>query len=252
MISLTVNSAARFHCAPDWSWDTRAGISDYDVWTVLEGEGGLRSPERQFELQRGDCFLLRPHVRYFAWHNPDQPLRVIAVHFSPNGSLRLDLHRRILRIEFLTGLLERAVRSHTRGESASASLWMAGVLEEISHTDRRMRELSRTGRLGERLEELCEEIRERPDEQWTSAALARELNVSPQHLARLFRRHTGRSPQEFVIDARIGAAEAYLRGSSLPIKRIADILGYHDEFHFSNQFRSRTGLSPARFRADRS
>jgi AraC-like DNA-binding protein len=37
--------------------------------------------------------------------------------------------------------------------------------------------------------------------------------------------------------------------SSFSIGRIADLLGYSDIYHFSKQFKEKTGIPPSRFRA---
>jgi AraC-like DNA-binding protein len=51
-----------------------------------------------------------------------------------------------------------------------------------------------------------------------------------------------------MIRNRVEAAKSLLRDSDHPVKRIADILGYEDQFFFSRQFHKEVGFSPADFR----
>jgi AraC-like DNA-binding protein len=241
--ALRINSAARFKCAPDWSWDTEAGFPDYDLWTVLEGRGTLRCGKRVYELSRGATFLLSPRTRYVASHDPTEPISVIAVHFDARPAPDLALHRRIVPTEFLAGVLERLLSAHVRGRDSQAAFWLQAALAEANAGDEVQMQSGRA-----QIREIAAQIRERPGDQWVSAGLADRVSLSTQHFSRLFKRETGASPGTFVIQARVAAAKAYLRGSSLSIKRIAAILGYHDEFHFSNQFARHTGTRPSTYR----
>jgi AraC-like DNA-binding protein len=65
---------------------------------------------------------------------------------------------------------------------------------------------------------------------------------------RRFKQHTGRSPQQFVIDTRMQAAHFLLLDSNLSISQIALRLGYVDVYFFSRQFKQHHGIGPAAFR----
>lgn len=243
---LQINSAARFHCSPDWSWDT-AGVEfvDRDLWVVLSGTGELVRGHEHFPLTRGDAFVLDGTRRVQASHRREDPLTVVAVHFSGGGPLPLHVH--IAPIGFLAGILDRLLRCRLRADHATAHRWLQAALDEVRAE---ASVVPRSGR--EAVAALADRIREQPGDDWRVAVLAETVGVTPQHLARLFHEYTGRSPKEYVLDARVEAARAYLRGSSLPVKRIASELGFHDEFHFSRTFRARVGESPAAYRRDRS
>lgn len=63
----------------------------------------------------------------------------------------------------------------------------------------------------------------------------------------LFWQHLRNSPLLFFIGLKIDAAKAVLMHSTLSIKRIGTEVGYKDQFHFSAQFKRRTGKSPRAF-----
>ena len=46
------------------------------------------------------------------------------------------------------------------------------------------------------------------------------------------------------------AAKKLLRSTYLPVKAIAEQVGYPDPLHFSKSFKSATGQSPAQYRAE--
>lgn len=60
-----------------------------------------------------------------------------------------------------------------------------------------------------------EAVAERPAADWTAEALAAVAHVTPRHLARLFRLHTGLAPQDYVAQVRLALArQARQRGAT--------------------------------------
>jgi len=82
------------------------------------------------------------------------------------------------------------------------------------------------------------------------ADIAAAVSLSPRNLIRIFRTHLRESPRSFLIGLKMNAAKAMLMHSALNIKQIGLELGYEDQFHFSSQFKLRTGRSPRAFRLD--
>jgi len=79
-------------------------------------------------------------------------------------------------------------------------------------------------------------------------AIAAAAGLSVRHCIRLFREHLRDSPLSFFISLKMNAAKAMLMHSALSIKQIGVEVGYDDQFHFSAQFKQRTGQSPRAFR----
>ena len=67
-------------------------------------------------------------------------------------------------------------------------------------------------------------------------------------LMRLFQRHFGVSPLEYRNKLRMEAAGRLVAHSTLPMKEIAERLGYRSPLYFSTAFRRTFGLSPSRYR----
>jgi AraC-like DNA-binding protein len=78
--------------------------------------------------------------------------------------------------------------------------------------------------------------------------LANEAGMSGRTFRRRFAAALGTSPRSCAIACRIGHAKQMLGATELPIKTIAQQLGYRDVFFFSRQFTRFTGISPAAYR----
>ncbi|MBQ9773776.1 MAG: AraC family transcriptional regulator [Clostridia bacterium] len=78
--------------------------------------------------------------------------------------------------------------------------------------------------------------------------LSQKLHISKSNVIRLFKKHYGVTPYEYLLSAKIEAAKILLSTTSLPIKEIADRLCISDEHYFSTLFLRRTGMRPREYR----
>jgi YesN/AraC family two-component response regulator len=82
----------------------------------------------------------------------------------------------------------------------------------------------------------------------TVAHIAESTGVSPEHLARLFATHLGRSPLEQLHLTRVRAAEQLLAETDLSIFEIALDCGYRSDTGLNHWFKRLRGRSPNTFR----
>ncbi|MDR3708688.1 MAG: helix-turn-helix transcriptional regulator [Capsulimonadaceae bacterium] len=82
--------------------------------------------------------------------------------------------------------------------------------------------------------------------------LAGKLSLSESRTSHLVKETCGATFQDLLIDARIKTAMGLLRTSSMPVVDVAAYSGFRDIAHFHRIFRRITGLSPGRYRAQRS
>jgi AraC-like DNA-binding protein len=78
--------------------------------------------------------------------------------------------------------------------------------------------------------------------------LANELNFSSNYLSDLLKKETGKTAQEHIHLFVIERAKNILLNSSKSISEIGYSLGFEYPQHFSNLFKSKTGISPSEFR----
>ncbi|WP_068116907.1 AraC family transcriptional regulator [Tropicimonas marinistellae] len=80
---------------------------------------------------------------------------------------------------------------------------------------------------------------------------AETLGVTPTHLSRVCRKTCGRPASEILADRLTFEARRLLLDTSLPVKRVAEVLGYRSAAYFTRAFHNRTGQTPTDFRRDR-
>ena len=81
--------------------------------------------------------------------------------------------------------------------------------------------------------------------------LACHLHLHPNYLVRYFQKHFAMSPLKYFTRKRMDKACFMLATTSLPVGRVAELVGYGDTNHFAKTFRRETGFSPTAYRNDR-
>ncbi len=79
--------------------------------------------------------------------------------------------------------------------------------------------------------------------------LAKAAFVTPEHLCRVFKSATGRTPLETVRLARLDRAAVLLSRSNYAVSQVAKLSGFASPFHFSRAFKAEYGVSPRDLRA---
>ena len=78
--------------------------------------------------------------------------------------------------------------------------------------------------------------------------LSKMLGIDRRYLCRIFKQATGKSPQQFLIDARLEKAAQILNNTNYPINEISTSVGYGDIYNFSKMFKRKFGVSPNGYR----
>ncbi len=79
------------------------------------------------------------------------------------------------------------------------------------------------------------------------AQIAYKLQVTPNYLSSLFRKHTGTPFTRYITEIRMNRARKLLKETNLNIKEITQEVGYHSSRHFAGLFRQETGLTPTEY-----
>ncbi|MCM3189444.1 AraC family transcriptional regulator [Bacillus subtilis] len=85
-------------------------------------------------------------------------------------------------------------------------------------------------------------------EQISLRDLAYYVNLTPFHFSRVFKKYTGYSPYEYIINFRVNHAKKLLLNTNLSIKEISSVSGFNSDTHFSTTFKKHTNITPKQFR----
>lgn len=94
------------------------------------------------------------------------------------------------------------------------------------------------------VEEVIRYINENLDQEIHRQDLADHVYLNPDYLNRLFKKQTGKTLKEFVIEHKMDEARKMLQVTRLPVSIIAAKVGYDNFSHFSYAYKKVTGCSP--------
>jgi AraC family transcriptional regulator len=233
-------------------------LRDFEFVWVIEGDVEYRRDGESFPAPPGSIVLCRPEATdFFRWGVRGRT-RHGYFHFDvlslPEGWPPLEswpLVRRPVDGDVLRPLFRHLLAWAGRGDSYLCELTMAHMLTAFVNG-----EVSSSGVPREALPEpveraqghVFERLEGDPTSEIGLPELARVACVSPEHLCRLFRASTGRSPMETVRLARLDRAAALLARSNYPVAEVSAMCGFPSPFHFSRRFKEAFGRSPREMR----
>lgn len=98
------------------------------------------------------------------------------------------------------------------------------------------------------VEDSLQYIENNYDHSFSIQEIADSLGLECTYLYRLFKKVTGFSPQEYLLDYRIRKACELLQNTDLPIAQISRSVGYEDSLYFSRLFKQYMKSSPSSYR----
>ncbi|QXZ80470.1 AraC family transcriptional regulator [Rhizobium sp. L51/94] len=238
-----------------FSWSRGRILHAYQIVFISSGIGKLEfgKSRRKMNVTEGSVFLLFPGE----WHRfaPDRPSGWTEHWIECRGNaFDFALH---------TGLLNKERPMSPAGDEIAA---VFAAIHTLAREDAVLHQLvistlglqllallSRSsGLAAEANSRLVDRARailmERCGDGQSVEDLAAELGISYPYFRRIFREKTGMSAKQYQITVRIQRAHDFLSNTDKSIKEIAGLLGFNSAFHFSNQFKQSTDLSPSQFR----
>lgn len=78
--------------------------------------------------------------------------------------------------------------------------------------------------------------------------LARQFFINPNYLSRLFKKETGISLQDYLLQERIKKARFLLETTQLSVSEVHEQSGFSHSSYFSKIFKRETGMTPLEYR----
>ena len=143
-------------------------------------------------------------------------------------------------------LLEESESATPSGRLYSDSVIQTLTLHLLNHygTSQPVSPNVTGGLPGYKLRRVKEFITENLEEDLSLAEISAVADLSQFHFARAFRKSTGLTPQQFLMQQRIERAKELLAKNDLPIVEISLRTGFKNQSHFTSLFRKFTTITP--------
>lgn len=229
---------------------------------IIEGKGTYVCNGRYFNLEAGQGFMAFPDSIIHYEADRLEPWRYLWVAFS--GSAMRD----ILGLEVITPAMP--VVRHSRPELVQAALWRileiaddpdhARLMERYSLFYRFLSFLMDDMKFISRMEnndpddirllldKAVNYMKDNYQVDISSSKLASMLGFSRSYFQRVFKKHFGLSPINFLRCYRLGLAWHIILSTKRPIGQVATEVGYSDASYFCRYFKQSYGIRPGDLR----
>jgi len=222
--------------SPFWRlyWNSKLGFS-------MDFSGQI------IDLTPDNLVLIPPHCSYDCWTKKPTPHFWIhfTYHKTPAHSGAIVIKPSEAELCVIEDLKE-VIKQSRAEEAPERGRLLASALAQIALS---RAEIEWKQSLPANLARLQRHIDEHFGEDLSNPALAKFAGTSLTGLLRLFNRHLGTKPAQYVSEVRVRNAATLLRGTKLSIEEIAEQTGFPNRYYFSRVFKKMTGHSPADFRA---
>ena len=201
---------------------------------------------------------------------PEQDIHEITIHIDPDtfhgtlmdkrafASIRRMLERAQRGLAFpepaIQILREDIINLAQSNDSFASVIRLFNLLYRLSLVEN-ARELSSSSFVNAREENEDERVRQVKEyiaQNYTRDIALQELAdiacMAPESFSRFFRNKTGRTPNRYIIDYRLGIAARMLLTTQLAVSEIGFSCGFNTLSHFNRLFRESKGCTPSEFR----
>lgn len=270
---LVVHNAGHTHIEPDtvyppgqhpdhhhFSFGQGRVIEEYQLIYITAGKGILQTQSGgKFEIIAGDGFILFPGE----WHRYKPDTRSgwteSWVGFKGKNSFLQSSEHLLSRKspKFSIGMDDRLIRQFSnifemvKSDFIGAEYVLSGsVIFLIGHilTHLKRQELKITSQTDEIITRAKSLLESGFSGKVSLEDIAGQLNISYVWFRTYFKKHTGFSPYDYLLNIRINHARLLLKNSNRSIKEISQTSGFESQQQFSKTFKKKTGLSPIQFR----
>ncbi len=237
----------------------RKNLNSYLLVYTISGKGRLRYEGNEYTLTKGSIFLINCLKYHYYESSKEDPWEMLWIHYygvyasiyyeeyiknsnpitTPEDSFfiesslrhilslhqKKDVYRELITSRLIIDILTELILYHALSEYSPKNIPNYIILIK---------------------QKLNSEFRERI----ALDDLAKEFNISKFHLSKEFKKYTGTTINEYLIDRRISQAKELLKYSNLSISEITYACGLNNISHFINLFKAREGKTPLGFRKE--
>lgn len=252
--------------SPDWMHLSRRLI-DYELMIVTEGTLFIANDTTKYELNKGQYLLMNLTDHQYGYHPSD--CSFYWLHFSYNenkndpdlydsltlsnpycnGHLLIPETGTLASLERIIILMKQLQDSVKRYRDTSLNHFLSSaILAELSNQSYLFKKYEEGNLQLPLYHDICDYIKLHVSENITVDELAMYYGYNKKYLPAFFRKQSGNTIKQFILQTKMEHAKAELTDTNHTIAQIAYNIGFNDVHNFSNSFKKITGLSPSNYR----
>ncbi|MBQ2743580.1 MAG: AraC family transcriptional regulator [Oscillospiraceae bacterium] len=224
----------------------------FEIHIIEKGHQEYEVDGRIYSAKSGEFFFVPPYVRHKIV-NSSTGTEKYSITFSSTALTYLDdciigsiPHRFFENVKFITneyhnskGISVQLIESSVF-ECAVMFLRLAGLREEACLKQSETDDL--------RLDSVKKYIADNIESWITVGDIAAYCYVSPKQVTRIFLKHEGMTPAQYVIKRRISYIQKLLESNRLSLKEISEKMNFQNEYYFNAFVKKHLGMPPGEYR----
>lgn len=229
----------------------------YGGFLILSGKGKyIDALGNETVIGPGDFVQRLPNTKHITTVNPDIPWTEFFVCIGPTlyntlAGLGVISNAPIIKTVLSMQTLNRCkelletFKSHKESSNESLLLKAQSLLFYINKISKEEAFFNKKQVV---INDICDILNRNFDQKLNIKQIAVQYNIGYEDLRKQFKKHTGSAIYNYRIMSKINEGKRLLHYPNLTTKEISAMLGYTDQYAFSNQFKKVVGLSPLKFR----
>ena len=239
----------------------RCGFSGYQFLYCTDGRGRFSVEGKTYDIGKGDAFFFRPDVphEYYATEGRWRTRWVVftgdavenILEYLGFGAYEVFSIRKFEEFDIQVNNLSDMFWCDDPDKEIKTSMLMYRLIIKMGESRNNIPDennLSRNQKY-EKLSPAIELLKSRYQEDLSLEDIADSINISPNHLCRLFNQVYGITPLKYLTHLRLNMAKYYLCSpGNMKVKEIADAVGFKSPGYFCSVFKKAEGMMPDDFR----
>jgi AraC-like DNA-binding protein len=226
---------------PTWELNEEVPTGYSRIYHVLEGDVTYESADTRQSLKPGFLYALPSTAPYRVWRDKSRDFACTYLHvdfskYRVNGLIELSVEE--------DGCLRDFIRTVAKAISEKRIELLEHLAEDFSYFLRESESFIPNSQM---LTTVQKYILRHISEELTIESLSGLFNYHPNYFIRLFRRETGYTPYQYILQQRMQYAVTQLN-LGLPNDEVCYACGYTDSSTFTRAFRKYYGVAPQKYR----
>lgn len=237
----------------------RQNLNSFLMVYTVSGKGRLLYESKEYILSKGNVFLINCMNHHYYESSKEEPWEILWIHF--NGTNAMSFYDELAKNGFsllmpedsflIESTIRRIISLHKKKDVHRELITNNLIINLL--TELILLSMPKDY-FNHNMPGFINNIKNKLNHEYNKRInlddLAVEFNISKFHMAKEFKKHTGTTINEYLIDQRISRAKELLKYSEQPVSEIAYNCGMNNVSHFINLFKEREGVTPLVFRKE--
>ncbi len=224
-----------------WQLQEVAPCGFLRIYQILSGNVTYTDGYGTQKLHVGQCYILPSQLAYRITHDPRMPIRMVWVEvqsqtYYAQKLICVDTTQRTMQYHLFACLRQLCEQTEVADIMHCVSLILAQLAQR-----------GQCGYVSPAFRPVVQQLYAAATTDLQMHTFAQQHGYSPEHFNRRFKKETGQTPYQFVLQRKMQVARMLLC-EDMPISKVCAAVGYTDLKNFDRAFKTRHGITASAYR----